>query len=240
MGYPRVITIDGPAASGKSTLGALLAQRLGYVYFDTGVLYRALTLLALRRHVALDDPEALAEIARQADLAVLPPTVDDGRQYTVLADEQDITWDLRDVAVDRNVSRVSGYPAVRAALRQRQREIGLRGNVVMVGRDIGAVVMPDADYKLFLDAPLDERARRRHAELAARGAELSLDTIMEDLRRRDALDKRNTLVPADAIILQNEGMTPEQEVTQIIDSFERNLPGGAASTTNSDAPPSRQ
>ena len=240
MGYPSVITIDGPAASGKSTLGALLAQRLGYVYFDTGVLYRALTLLALRRHVVLDDPEALAEIARQADLAVLPPTVDDGRQYTVLADGQDITWALRDVAVDRNVSQVSGYPVVRAALRQRQREIGLRGNVVMVGRDIGSIVMPDAGYKLFLDAPLDERARRRHAELAARGAELPLDTIMEDLRRRDALDERNTLVPADAIILHNAGMTPEQEVSQIINSFERNLAPGAASTTNSEPPPSRQ
>src|SRR3712207_2458171 len=99
MGMPSVITIDGPAASGKSTLGELLARRLGYVYFDTGVLYRALTLLALQRNIALDDVEALAALARLVELSVVPPTVNDGRQYTVLADGEDLTWSLRDVAV---------------------------------------------------------------------------------------------------------------------------------------------
>src|SRR5687768_9661081 len=184
MGFPKVITIDGPAASGKSTLGELLARRLGYLYFDTGILYRALTLLALRRNVQLDDVQGLAELARSVELAVLPPTVDDGRQYTVLGDDDDLTWGLRDLAVDRNVSRVAGYPAVRQALRGQQRAIGLRGNVVMVGRDIGTVVMPDADFKLYLDAPLHERARRRHAELLRRGSDLTLSTVADDLRRR--------------------------------------------------------
>ncbi len=237
MGYPSVITIDGLAASGKSTLGELLARRLGYVYFDTGVLYRALTLVALEREIPLDDPEALAAVARAMELSVLPPTVDDGRQYTVLADGKDLTWALRDVAVDRNVSRVAGYPAVRAALRMRQREIGLRGKVVMVGRDIGTVVMPDADYKIFLDAPLHERARRRYAELVGRGAQMPLSVVTEDLERRDVLDERNTLVPSDAIVLRNEGMTPEQEVAQIVDSFEHNLALGATSTRYSESPP---
>src|SRR5688500_8036521 len=109
MRLRTVITIDGPAASGKSTLGELLARQLGYVYFDTGVLYRAIALLALRRQIPLDEAEALAELARSVDLAVEPPTVDDGRQYTVLADGEDLTWELRDVMVDRNVSRVAAY-----------------------------------------------------------------------------------------------------------------------------------
>jgi cytidylate kinase len=235
MGYPRVITIDGPAASGKSTLGELLARRLGYVFFDTGVLYRALTLLALQRNVSLDDPAALAALARVVDLAILPPTVEDGRQYTVLGDGADITWGLRNVAVDRSVSRVAGYPEVRAALRQRQREIGQRGQVVMVGRDIGSVVMPDADYKIYLDAPLHERARRRHTELLRRGAELPLDTVTEDLQRRDALDERNTFVPAGAVILRNEGVTPDEEVARIMSSWQQDQTQGAASPSRSDS-----
>ncbi len=124
MRLPAVITIDGPAASGKSTLGELLARRLGFTFFDTGVLYRALTLLALRHGIPLDNPTALADYARRVHLSVLPPTVEDGRQYTVLADADDLTWDLREVQVDRNVSRVASYPEVRAALRDQQRAIG--------------------------------------------------------------------------------------------------------------------
>ncbi len=223
MRLPTVITIDGPAASGKSTLGELLARRLGYIYFDTGVLYRALALLALRREIDLDDAEALANLARQVVLEVLPPTVDDGRQNTVLADGEDLTPHLRDVEVERAVSRVAGYPTVRAALRDQQRAIGLRGKVVMVGRDIGSVVMPDAEYKLFLEAPLDERARRRHADLARRGTDMPLSTVAEDLQRRDEQDRRNTFVPAGAIILRNEKMTPDEEVDYILDAFGQDL-----------------
>jgi len=229
MRLPTVITIDGPAASGKSTLGELLARRLGYIYFDTGVLYRALALLALRREIELDDAEALANLARQVVLEVLPPTVDDGRQNTVLADGEDLTPHLRDVEVERAVSRVAGYPAVRAALRDQQRAIGLRGKVVMVGRDIGSVVMPDAEYKLFLDAPMEERARRRHADLARRGTETALSTVAEDLQRRDEQDRRNTFVPEGAIILRNEKMTPDEEVDYILDAFGQDLAIGEAS-----------
>jgi cytidylate kinase len=223
MRLPTVITIDGPAASGKSTLGELLARRLGYIYFDTGVLYRALALLALRREIELDDAEALANLARQVVLEVLPPTVDDGRQNTVLADGEDLTPHLRDVEVERAVSRVAGYPEVRTALRDQQRAIGLRGKVVMVGRDIGSVVMPDAEYKLFLEAPIEERARRRQADLARRGTEMALSAVAEDLERRDEQDRRNTFVPEGAIILRNEKMTPDEEVDYILDAFGQDL-----------------
>lgn len=239
MHVPAVITIDGPAASGKSTLGELLARRLGYVYFDTGVLYRALTLLALRRALPLDNPQALAMLARTVELAVLPPSIEDGRHYTVLADGEDITWSLRDTMVDRNVSYVSGYPEVRTALRDQQRAIGLRGNVVMVGRDIGTVVMPDADCKLFLDAPLDERARRRHAELSSRGQELLPEVVLEDLRRRDALDQRNTLIPEDAIVLRTTSLTPDEAIAYLIEVWKQRCVVGDLSIAHFEPPPAR-
>jgi cytidylate kinase len=197
-------------------------------------------LLALRREVSLDDPEALAELARSVQLAVMPPSVDDGRQYTVLADDEDLTWALRDVEVDRNVSRVAGYPLVRSALRDQQRSIGLRGKIVMVGRDIGSVVMPDADCKLFLDAPLPERARRRYGELKARGMELPLETVVDDLRRRDALDRPNLIVPEDAIVLRNDGMTPGEEVTHILNFFDQTLAVGETPAFLSELPDPRR
>ncbi|HEX6289273.1 MAG TPA: (d)CMP kinase [Herpetosiphonaceae bacterium] len=221
MCKPSVITIDGPAASGKSTLGALLALQLGYTYFDTGVLYRALTYIALQRNVSTDDPRALAELAYSLTLAVEAPTVDDGRQYTVRADSEDITWHLRGAQVERHVSVVSAYPEVRTALREQQRAIGRQGRVVMVGRDIGSVVMPDADFKVFLLATPEERARRRFEELQRRGRDVDYETVLRDLQRRDTLDKQNTLQPHDAYVLNNDGLNPTDEVGHLMALFER-------------------
>ena len=221
MPIPSVITIDGPAASGKSTLGELLARQLGYTYFDTGVLYRALTYIALERSTPLDSEAALVELAHQITLSVEPPTVDDGRQYTVLADTTDITWQIRDKAVERHVSTVSTYPGVREALREQQRAIGRQGRVVMVGRDIGSVVMPDADFKIFLQASAEERARRRYQELQRKGHSVDLPTVLHDLQRRDALDQQNTLLPEGAYVLENDGLDPADEVGQLTAMFER-------------------
>lgn len=220
MSMPSVITIDGPAASGKSTLGELLAKRLGYTYFDTGVLYRALTYLVLQQGIALDDIDGIVQIAESTDLSVTPPTVADGRQYTVLADGKDITWALRTPEVERNVSIISGHPAVRAALREKQRAIGRKGRVVMVGRDIGAVVMPDADFKVFLIASAEERAHRRHAELAGKGQHVPYETVFQDLERRDALDRQNTFQPEDAYVLNTDGMTPADVVGKLVSALE--------------------
>ncbi len=212
MRMPPVITIDGPAASGKSTLGELLAQELGYTYFDTGVLYRALTYLALQRGVALDAPDDLVALAQGSRIEVLPPTVADGRQYTVIADGEDITWALRTPEVERYVSIVSAYPEVRDALREQQRMIGRRGRVVMVGRDIGSIIMPDADFKVFLKASPEERARRRYEELMRKGYMIDYETVLRDLQRRDSLDQRNTLQPPDAYVLYTDGLTPQDEL----------------------------
>lgn len=221
MGVPTVITIDGPAASGKSTLGTLLAQHLNYVFFDTGVLYRALTVVALERGIPLDNPEKLADLANTTRLEVTPPSEASPYPYAVVADGADVTARLRDVSVDRNVSIVSAYPEVRAALREQQRTIGGRGNVVMVGRDIGSVVMPDAPFKLYLEAPISERAQRRYAEMLEQGTTVSLDTVAHDLQRRDTLDKNNTLIPEDAIVLQTAGLAPDEELAHVLDLFEQ-------------------
>ncbi len=223
MQLPSVITIDGPAAAGKSTLGYLLAQRLGYTYFDTGVLYRAITCLALQLSISPLDQEALAKLAQTTRLQVLPPSVADGRKYTVLANDTDLTSHLREVRVDRNVSTISSYPAVRTALREQQRRIGAQGQVVMVGRDIGTVVMPKADLKVFLHASVEARTARRHADVLERGEALPSATVEADLVRRDALDAKNTIRPQDALVLDTDHLTPEQEIEAILHHIETRI-----------------
>ena len=151
---PSTIAIDGPAASGKSTIGGRLADELDYLYFDTGVMYRAITCVALVQGVPIEDEEAVGKLAEEIHLDVLSPTVDDGRDVTVLADGEDITPELRRPEVDQAVSPVSSYRRVREALTLQQRRIGQAGGVVMVGRDIGTVVMPGAELKIYLDASL--------------------------------------------------------------------------------------
>ena len=217
MTRPSTIAIDGPAASGKSTIGQRLAQALGYLYFDTGVMYRAVTLAALREGVDPADEKAITQLARRVHIDVVPPTVDDGRQYTVLLDGEDVTWDIRRPEVDAHVSRISAYPGVRAALVEQQRRIAAGGRVVMVGRDIGTVVLPQADLKIYLDATLEERARRRYRELRARGAEVEFAEVKAALERRDAIDTHRATAPlrpaADAIVID----TTEMDVEAVLD-----------------------
>ena len=156
------IAMDGPAASGKSTVGALVAEALGYVYFDTGVMYRAVTWAALQRGIPIADEAAVTRLSEMLPIEIVKPTVDDGRQYTVYAGGEDVTWDLRRPETNRNVSPVSAYAGVRRALVAQQRRIGRQGAIVMVGRDIGTVVLPEAELKVYLDAEVAERSRRRY------------------------------------------------------------------------------
>ncbi|NJM07919.1 (d)CMP kinase, partial [Candidatus Gracilibacteria bacterium] len=158
MEIPSVIAIDGPAGSGKSTLGALLAERLGYLYFDTGVMYRALTLAALRSDLDLSDANALEQLAAQIDISIHPAADAAPGQNIIYIDREDVTAEIRRPEVEQCVSLVACHPGVRREMVRQQRAIGLRGQVVMVGRDIGTVVMPDAGLKLFLDASLTARA----------------------------------------------------------------------------------
>jgi len=216
---PTRIAIDGPAASGKSTVGCELARRLKYLYFDTGVMYRAVTWVALAQGIEISDETLVTELAERLRIDVKPPTVNDERQYTALVDGRDVTWAIRNKDVEAGVSVVSAYPGVREALVAQQRRISAPGKIVMVGRDIGTIVLPDADLKVFLDADIGARAMRRYQELMERGKAVNYDDVLDAMRRRDAIDsarKVSPLLPArDAIIIDTSDLTIEQVLDKI-------------------------
>lgn len=214
------IAIDGPAASGKSTLAKSLAEHLDYLYFDTGALYRTVTLAAIKRNIQMDDEEALANLAQGLSIDVLPASQEDGRLYDVVMDGEDCTWAIRMAEVDANVSQVSAYAGVREALKEQQRRIGLRGGVVMAGRDIGTVVLPEADLKFYLDASVEERARRRYAELKALGENGSLAEVEKSMQQRDEIDSSRSVAPLrrakEAISLTSEKKMPQEVLAEAI------------------------
>jgi cytidylate kinase len=211
---PQTIAIDGPAASGKSTLGKLLADGLGYLFFDTGVMYRAVTWAALQRGLPIEDEAAVTRLAEGTVIDIQPPSKPDGRNCDILVDGRDVTWDIRSAEVEKYVSPVSVYPGVRQALTLQQRRIGLRGKVVMVGRDIGTVVLPEAELKIYLVASAEERARRRYQEVFARDGSASYEAILTTIRQRDQIDSTRAVAPlrpaADAVILDTDRMDVQQ------------------------------
>jgi CMP/dCMP kinase len=211
---PSIIAIDGPAASGKTTIGKRLADELGYLFFDTGVMYRAITWVALQRGVDVRDESAVTSLAEETLIDVAPASKSDGRACDVLLEGCDITWEARSPKVDANVSIVSAYAGVRRALSQQQRRIGQRGRVVMVGRDIGTVVLPEADLKIYLDASAEERARRRFNEIIARGEQADFDEILSKVRMRDEIDSTRAVAPLrpaeDAVILDSDKMSVDE------------------------------
>ena len=220
MALPKIIAVDGPAASGKSTLGKRVAESLGYLYFDTGVMYRAITWVALRSGTEISDELAITALAHNTPIDIEPPTIDDGRGYDVMVQGQDITWEIRSPNVDANVSVVSAYPGVRRALSAQQRRIGMRGKVVMVGRDIGTVVLPEADLKIFLDASVEERARRRYLEQKSKDESVEYQRILESVRRRDRIDSSREIAPLrpadDAIIIDSDGLNADRVYSQVL------------------------
>lgn len=216
---PRTIAIDGPASSGKSTIGAALAGRLGYAFLDTGMVYRAATLAALRAGVSVQDESALVALVDCLSIGVSPPDVSDGRVTTITLNGEDVTWALREKQVDDNVSPVSAHPRVRARLLAVQRDMAALGPIVMVGRDIGTVVLPDAELKIYLDASPEERARRRHRELLQRGVQADYADVLANLRSRDKIDAGRSVAPlsqaADAYYLDTTGMDVEAVMARI-------------------------
>ena len=220
MPNPNIIAIDGPAASGKSTLGKRLADALGYLFFDSGVMYRAVTWDALQRGVPVDDERTVTNLAETSQIDVRPPSRDDGRACDVLLNGADITWETRLPEVDANVSVVSAYRGVREALSQQQRRIGQHGRIVMVGRDIGTVVLPEADLKIYLDASAEERAKRRYEEIIARGGEADYNEILARVIERDRIDSTRDVAPlkaaTDAVIIDSNQLNADQVFEKVL------------------------
>ena len=218
---PEAIALDGPAASGKTTVGRMLADRLGYLFLDTGCMYRTVTLAAINSGISIDDEDTVVRLTGSLDIDIKPPTQEgDGRAYTVLLNRQDVTWDIRSAEVDKNVSQVSSYKGVRQNLVERQRLMANRRQVVMVGRDIGTVVLPDAPLKLYIVASAEERAMRRWHEQKARDEGAGYEQILAELIRRDRIDgnrKHSPMRPAgDAIIIDTSGRSPEEIIQEIM------------------------
>lgn len=199
-----IVAIDGPAGSGKSTVARALAERLGFRYLDTGAMYRALTWLALRDGVALEDGDALAVLARESPVSF-------GEDGHVEIAGEDVAAAIREVEIDRSVPAVARHEEVRALMRERQRALGSEGDVVIEGRDIGSVVAPDAEVKVFLVADPAERARRRSGEREGTSAE----SLAADLRRRDERDAVNTQPADDAVILDTTDLGIEEVVARV-------------------------
>jgi cytidylate kinase len=223
MSIPDVITIDGPASSGKSTVGAILARDLNYLYFDTGVMYRAVTLGVLQSNIQLSDEAEITRLAETIKIDIREPSKDDGRQYDVLLDGIDVTWMIRTREVDQSVSPISTYSGVRKAMTDQQRKIGLRGKVVMVGRDIGTVVLPEAKLKIYLDASAEERANRRYKELIGRGEATEYDNILAGIQKRDEIDSTRQIAPLkparDAVIIDTDQLSIIEVVEKIRAEF---------------------
>lgn len=215
-----IIAIDGPAASGKSAIGTSLAARLGYPFVDTGAMYRAMTWLALRGGVDPHDEPALTRLAAEASIDVREAAGDSIEPTIVLLDGEDATPHLRDSDVEANVSLVSRVPGVRAALVRVQRELAAHGRVVMAGRDIGTVVLPGADLKIYLDASREVRGRRRMEQMRDFGLEPDFDTVLADVKRRDSIDETRAASPLTAapgaVIINTDQLTIEEVVSRIL------------------------
>lgn len=227
---PRTITIDGPAAAGKSALASRLADLLGYFYFDTGLMYRAVTNAALERGIAINHEAAVTELATAMEINVMPTS--DHTLCKVSVDGRDVSAELYRPDVDRNVSAVSAYAGVRDAMTRQQRRIAERGKIIMAGRDIGTVVLPDAECKIFLTASLDARARRRMEDRLRRGQKVTPEEMREEILRRDGFDSSRTFAPLraadDAVHLDNSNLTIEETVAKAIAIIRAHAPAQAA------------
>ena len=207
------IAIDGPAAAGKSTIAKIIAEQLGYVYIDTGAMYRAITWATLHKSVNLNDEQAIMSLLAKTEIVLTP----DG---LVVVDGLDVTMQIREANVTAHVSQVSTYEAIRKELKRRQIALAQKANVVMDGRDIGTHVLPDADFKFFMVADARVRALRRHRENVERGIESDLSSLEADIKKRDEIDANREHAPLkqakDAILIDTSALSIHEVVDKMV------------------------
>lgn len=218
---PRTIAIDGPAASGKSVLAERLASALDYFYLDTGLMYRAVTNEALSRGIPIEDQDAVTDLAEQLEINVTPFSNHDGQYCTVTVNGRDVSDKMHRPEVDRNVSAVSAYAGVRSAMTAQQRRIAQHGKIIMAGRDIGTVVLPDAECKIFLTASVDARAGRRMKDRLAQGRRVTFEQMRDEILKRDAFDSSRAVAPLraadDATYLDNTDLTIDETIRRALE-----------------------
>jgi len=221
------VAIDGPVASGKTSIGKKLASLLGFLFLDTGVMYRAVTWAILNKGIQPSNEKEVTELANKIEIQIRQPTIDDGRMNDILVDEVDVTWKIRLPAVNNNVSEISQYAGVREILTKKQREIAKGKNIIMVGRDIGTVVLPSANVKIFLEASVSERAQRRFREEELRGSKVSFGEILRNVQHRDLIDTTRTIAPlipaGNALIIKTDGKTVEEVASEIFEVVSENM-----------------
>jgi len=212
LNLPKTITIDGPVAAGKTTVGKEIAKKLNYLMVDTGFFYRTVTHLALKNKIDVKDDSKTGKIAETVKIEL----TSENHETVIIADGENITRFLRTPKVDNNVQYVAANPKVRRALTPQMRKVAEKNNVVMVGRDIGTVVLPKADLKLWLDANTYERAKRRAKELKERGINISFQEVLKEMELRDKTDRERKTdpmkVPKDAIIINSNNLTIPQTI----------------------------
>lgn len=217
------IAIDGPSGAGKSTMARIIAERLGYLYIDTGALYRAVGLAAYREKINADDTEKVSELAGKINVSI---TQSDGKQLTFL-DNENVTDKIRSENISKYASAVSAVPKVRQALLEAQRELARKNNVILDGRDIATVVLPDADIKIFLTASPEDRARRRYNELRERGEQVNFNDVLSSIISRDNADSTRAISPLkmhdDAILVDTTGNTREQSIKILLKLIKERL-----------------
>jgi len=220
MSKPSIIAIDGPVAAGKSTIGRLLSQKLGYRFVDTGEMYRALTWKAMKLNVDLEDEAELNRLASSIRIDFTSPPNSGKRHCAVLVDGQDVTEEIHTQGVEVGVSLVSKVAGVRRVMVEQQQKLAQDGKIVMAGRDIGTTVLPHAQLKIYLSASSEERARRRYLEVIERGEAADYQTILAELVRRDEIDSQRSISPlepaTDAKMVDTDGLNPDQVLAGII------------------------
>jgi len=200
-------------------VGLKIAKELGYIFLDTGIMYRAVAWAAINRNVNIDDVKEIGTLAQQIVIEIKPPTKPDGRINDVFVDKVNVTWKIREPEVNENVSQVSRYQFVRKVLTEQQQEFGRRGEIVMAGRDIGTIVMPNADLKIFLEASVKERALRRYNEELKRGKQSNLEDVIKNVEMRDKIDSSREIAPLipaeDAVIINTDG----KDISRVVDEI---------------------